>query len=234
MRFLSSENKASILMRFFKCGKGEYGEGDIFLGVNVPEIRAITKEYSSMSLEESIKLLNSPEHEFRLCALLIWVYQSKKAMMAEDIYNAYIENLARVNNWDLVDQSAPQIVGGYIINKDRSILYKLIDSNCLWKQRVALVATLHLIRNGEFDDTIELCKRVIDHKHDLIHKASGWMLREMGKREEPKLLSFLDEYAGIMPRTMLRYSIEKLSPDVRKLYMDQKRRTNNEWNHMQG
>lgn len=224
IRFLASESKASILMRFFKCGKGQYGEGDIFLGVNVPEIRAITKEYAGMSIEETTSLLNSPEHEFRLCALLIWVSQSKKAKGSKEIYDAYLANLEMVNNWDLVDQSAPQIVGGYVVNHERSILYRLIESSSMWEQRVAIVATLHLIRNGEFDDTIELCRRVLGHKHDLIHKASGWMLREMGKRSIDSLIGFLDQYADIMPRTMLRYSIEKLSPEERKHYMEMKRR----------
>lgn len=222
IRFLSSEEKARILTRFFKTGKGEYGEGDIFLGVQVPEVRKVVKEFATLPLEECIKLLQSPEHEFRLCALLIWVHQAKKQKYPKAIFEAFLANSQWVNNWDLVDQAAPAIVGGYLLDKDRAELYRLIASESLWEQRIAIVATLTFIREGESHDTLALSEQLLNHKHDLMHKASGWMLREMGKRNLQPLLAFLDQHGAVMPRTMLRYAIEKLSPEERSYYMQLK------------
>ncbi|WP_374032684.1 DNA alkylation repair protein [Bdellovibrio bacteriovorus] len=216
-------SRAVILQRFFKTGKGEYAEGDVFLGLTVPQSRKIAKKYASaLNLKELDTLMKSPNHEERLIALLILVSQFQEASEKEQtrIFKLYIKNSKYVNNWDLVDTSAPAIVGGYLLNRDRSVLKELATSKNLWQRRIAMLATFHFIYNGESADTLKIAKLLLKDEHDLIHKAVGWMLREMGKKvSEEKLLKFLDQHAAKMPRTMLRYSLEKLLAEKRKHYM---------------
>lgn len=217
---LHSEEKRSVLPRFFKCGAGEYGEGDRFLGVVVPNVREVARKNLFASLTEIEDLLESQWHEARLCALLILVLQSRKSVQKETV-DFYLAHTDRINNWDLVDLTAPTIIGGDLVNnpEKRGLLYSLADSGSLWEQRIAIVSTLALIRNREFDDTYALAVKLMRHQHDLMHKAVGWMLREAGKRDQRRLELFLDEYAVSMPRTMLRYSIEKFQEPLRKHYL---------------
>ena len=214
----SDEEKKIVLPRFFKTGKGQYGEGDNFLGVTVPNIREVAKEYSDVCFEVVEKLIHSPWHEMRMCALLILVNNSKKEV-SEDIFNFYLSQTKYINNWDLVDLSAPQIIGRYLLQRDRDILYKLAESDLLWDNRIAIVSTLTFIRNNDLDDTYNLSLKMMSHKHDLMHKAIGWMLREAGKRDATRLYNFVKEHKNIMPRTMLRYSIEKFDDKTRKELM---------------
>jgi len=220
---LHSEEKRMVLPRFFKCGAGEYGEGDRFLGVVVPDVREVAKKNTFASLAEIEELLGSLWHEVRLCALLILVLQCRKSVPKE-IVDFYLAHTAGINNWDLVDLTAPTIIGGYLAKhpEERGLLYSLADSRSLWEQRIAIVSTLTLIRNGEFDNTYALAVKLMGHKHDLMHKAVGWMLREAGKRDSHRLEAFLDEYATSMPRTMLRYSIEKFPEPLRRHYLTMK------------
>lgn len=215
-----NKEKAAFFPKFFKTGKGQYGEGDKFWGITVPDNRSVAKKYfDKCSLEDFSELLKHPVHEVRLCALIMMVYrfESKKLPdLKKELYKLYISHTAYINNWDLVDTSAPAIVGGWLEDKKRDILYKWAKKGTLWEQRIAIVATFHYIRKGHFDDTVEICKLLLHHKHDLIHKATGWMLREAGKRNNDTLIYFLAEHHGEMPRTMLRYAIEKLSEDARK------------------
>lgn len=214
--------KAAFFPRFFKAGPGQYAEGDKFLGVTVPKQRAIAKSaYKNMSLAEVLKLLQSDWHEERLTALLIMVLQFQKGDEATQkaIYEAYMLHLQWVNNWDLVDSSAPYIVGGWLLDKDRKILYKLARSPVLWERRVAIIATLWFIRHEDFGDTLALAEQLLTDKHDLMHKAVGWMLREVGKRAPELLVDFLEKHAGRMPRTALRYAIEHFSQDRRRYFM---------------
>ncbi|MGN0037499.1 MAG: DNA alkylation repair protein [Bacteroidaceae bacterium] len=217
--------KREVLVRFFKTGPGEYGEGDRFLGVMVPDTRRVAKRWREASDEVLADLLASPWHECRLCALLVWVEQFRNGTEADrrHIYRQYLAHTPSINNWDLVDLSAPSIVGAYLADKSRDDLYRLADEGGLWEQRIAVVATLTLIRQGCLDDTFALAERLMDHRHDLMHKAVGWMLREAGKRDTDRLLRFLDRYACSMPRTMLRYAIEKLPETQRKYYLLKKR-----------
>ncbi len=210
--------------RFFKSGPGEYGEGDQFLGIRVPNQRAIAKSYSHISLNDVHDLLKSPYHEIRLTALLILVYKYQKAKkyeQRENIYQFYIDHLDKVNNWDLVDSTAKYIVGQFLheYNQDRSVLYTLSDSKNLWERRIAIIATFHFINKGDFETTLELSEKYLTDHEDLIHKATGWMLREIGKQNESVLINFLDMHYQKMPRTMLRYSIEKLDEPVRQRYL---------------
>lgn len=213
--------KREYLPNFFKTGKGQYGEGDKFLGVVVPNTRLVAKKHKEEPFEVMAGLLQSEWHECRLCALLMLVERFKKSGEKERkmIYDFYLMQTARINNWDLVDLSAPYIVGEYLKDKPREDLYRLADSTLLWDQRIAVVATITLIRNGDFIDILRLAELLLHHPHDLMQKAVGWMLREMGKRDKELLLQFLDQYARDMPRTMLRYSIEKLTEEERKHYM---------------
>jgi 3-methyladenine DNA glycosylase AlkD len=217
----STPEKKEYLPYFFKTGKGQYGEGDKFLGVVVPDTRKIAKKHKSISFDEIAKLLDSEYHECRLCALLILVERFKKAKEDErkEIYDFYLSKTARINNWDLVDLSAKDIVGEYLTDKDRSVLYRLAESPLLWDQRIAVIATFAFIRRNDHKDILALSEKLLDHKHDLMHKAMGWMLRETGKKDMKVLTGFLDKYHKVMPRTMLRYSIEKLSAEERAHYM---------------
>lgn len=214
----SEEEKKIVLPRFFKTGKGQYGEGDKFLGVTVPNIREVAKEFNIVSYDIIKELIHSPWHEMRMCALLILVNNSKKNVTKET-FDFYLSQTKYINNWDLVDLSAPQIVGKYLLDKNRDILYKLAESHLLWDNRIAIVSTLTFIKNNDLDDTYNLSLKMIYHKHDLMHKAIGWMLREAGKRDEKRLHDFVMEHKSVMPRTMLRYSIEKFNPDIRKELM---------------
>lgn len=217
--------KAIVLPRFFKTGKGEYGEGDRFLGVTVPNIRLVAKQYSNAPLEVVNRLLDSEWHECRMCALLILVIQYKKATkeLKQKIFDLYLSRTERINNWDLVDLSAPNIVGEHLYPcNDRTILYQLADSPLLWERRIAMVSTLTFIRRGEFNDTFSLADKLVDSRHDLMQKAVGWMLREMGKRDIALLRIFLNKHASTMPRTMLRYAIEKMEATERTEWMAKK------------
>lgn len=217
----SDYEKKLVLPRFFKTGKGQYGEGDQFIGVTVPNIREIAKEYKSVGFEVIKELLQSPWHEMRMCALLILVdsCRGKQKTVAQDIFDFYLSHTKYINNWDLVDLSAPQIVGRFLLDKDRDILYKLAESDLLWDNRIAIVSTLTFIRHNDLDDTYKLSLKMMEHRHDLMHKAIGWMLREAGKRDEERLYKFVKEYKSLMPRTMLRYSIEKFDSTIRKELM---------------
>ena len=214
----SDEEKKIVLPRFFKTGKGQYGEGDIFLGVTVPNIRGVAKEFKDINIDIIEKLIHSPWHEMRMCALLILVNNSQKEV-TKDTFEFYLSQTKYINNWDLVDLSAPQIVGKFLLNKERDIIYRLAESDLLWDNRIAIVSTLTFIRNNDLDDTYKLSLKMMNHKHDLVHKAIGWMLREAGKRDAKRLYNFIMEYKNIMPRTMLRYSIEKFDKETRNELM---------------
>lgn len=213
--------KREYLPRFFKTGKGQYGEGDKFLGVVVPHTRLVARKYKDEPFEVMAELLQSEWHECRLCALLMMVERFKKCDETgrKEIYQFYLSQTERINNWDLVDLSAPYIVGEFLKDKSRGDLYRLAESSLLWEQRIAVVATATLIRNNDFIDILRLSKRLLNHEHDLMRKAVGWMLREMGKRNKDLLVQFLDRFHKEMPRTMLRYSIEKMTGEERKHYM---------------
>ena len=218
IRAYSDKEKKIVLPRFFKTGKGEYGEGDRFMGVVVPNTRKVAREYASASWEVIEALLESEWHECRLCALLILVEIFRK--YPEETVRFYLNHTKGINNWDLVDLSAPYILGSYLTQKeDRSVLYALAASDSMWEQRIAVVSTLALIRDNQFDDTMKLAGMFLDTRHDLMKKATGWMLREVGKRDEGILTDFLDRHYSQMPRTMLRYAIEKLTPEQRASYM---------------
>lgn len=222
LKELATKEKRMFLPRFFKTGKGQYGERDRFLGVVVPDIRKVAKAHAKETTEKDIiVLMSSPYHEVRLCALLILSQKFIKAETIErkEIYDFYLKRTGSINNWDLVDLSAPYIIGTYLLDKPRDILYKLADSKLLWDNRIAIVATLTFIRNNDIDETFALSLKLMRHPHDLIHKAVGWMLREAGKRDQHRLFTFVDEHRAEMPRTMLRYSIEKFSPEERKYLM---------------
>lgn len=214
----SDEEKKVVLPRFFKTGKGQYGEGDMFLGVTVPNIREVAKEFKDVNFDIIEELTHSPWHEMRMCALLILVNNSKKEV-TKDTFDFYLSQTKYINNWDLVDLSAPQIVGRFLLDKERDILYRLAESDLLWDNRIAIVSTLTFIRNNDLNDTYKLSLKMMNHKHDLMHKAIGWMLREAGKRDTKRLYDFVMEYKNIMPRTMLRYSIEKFDKETRKELM---------------
>lgn len=217
--------KAAHSMRFFKTGKGEYGEGDKFIGCTVPEMRSVARSYKKLPLAEIEKLLKDEMHECRTCALVILNDQFGKAdeSYRKILLDFYLAHTNHVNSWDLVDISSYKIVGEWLKDKvDRTLLYELADSDLLWNQRIAVVSTLALIKNDDFTDIQKLSEKFLTHKHDLMHKACGWMLREMGKRSESTLINFLDNHCTAMPRTMLRYSIEKLTTEQRKYYLQRK------------
>jgi 3-methyladenine DNA glycosylase AlkD len=221
MQQLADPKKAIILARFFKTGKGEYGEGDSFLGITVPEQRKIAKKYSLLPLKELQKLLSGKIHEYRLTALLILVIKYSKADIngREDIFNFYLNNARRINNWDLVDLSADKILGAHLLERDKSILFKMAISQNVWERRIAIMATFHFIKKNQFRDTLALAEILLHDRHDLIHKAVGWMLRETGKRDQETEERFLLKYYTEMPRTMLRYAIEKFDEKKRKFYL---------------
>jgi 3-methyladenine DNA glycosylase AlkD len=221
LQSLSDTKKAKIMRRFFKTGPGEYGEGDIFRGVTVPNSRKVARKFNQLELGEVKTLLYSGVHEERLVALLILVqkYAGASGFEGEKIVRFYLDNMKQVNNWDLVDLTAPNIIGSYLMNRERGLLYKLARSNSVWERRIAIIATLHFIRNNDFDDTLRIVEMLLSDSHDLIHKAAGWMLREVGKRDFAAQKVFLDKHYRVMPRTMLRYAIEKFPEKKRRYYM---------------
>ena len=220
---LSNPEKAKNSSRYFQTGKGQYGEGDVFLGIPVPEQRRIAKRYLNLPLDDIQELLSSEIHEHRLTALLILVSKYGKADNPgkEEIFNFYLKNTENINNWDLVDLTAPKIVGDYLFNKDASILFKLAKSNNLWERRIAVLSTFKFIDNNNFEDALSIAKLLLHDKHDLIHKAVGWMLREIGKRDQEIEEQFLSKHHMQMSRTMLRYAIEKFEENKRKFYLSQ-------------
>ncbi|MGA0556943.1 DNA alkylation repair protein [Larkinella sp. VNQ87] len=219
---LADPEKAGFFKRFFKTGPGQYGEGDEFLGLSVPQQRVIAAQYRLLPPDETEQLVRDPYHECRLTGLIIWTNQAKRPGEENRklIFDYYLRNKAFVNNWDLVDTSCPGIVGNYLLNKDRSILYELVRENHLWSQRIAMVSTLAFIRKNQFQDTFQLAELLLTHRHDLIHKAVGWMLREVGKKNPDALEEFLHDHAGQLPRTALRYAIERFEPARRKYYLE--------------
>jgi 3-methyladenine DNA glycosylase AlkD len=222
IRALANPGKAKILSGFFKTGPGQYGEGDKFLGVMVPQTRNIAQQFLELPLPELQKLIRSPWHEERLLGLIILVLRSKRCKTERErktYFDFYIRQMRWINNWDLVDLTAVDVIGGYLWDKPTDILLKWVKSKRLWDRRVAVLATFYFIRKGRFDESLRLSEMLLKDEEDLMHKAVGWMLREMGKRDEKKLLAFLESHAAHMPRTMLRYSLEKLSEPQKRRYM---------------
>jgi len=224
LRGMADPEKAAVLQRFFKTGPGEYGEGDKFLGIAVPEIRRLALACSTADEDFVRGFLYSEFHEERLFALLclIAIYKKADNDRQELIYEMYLANTDRINNWDLVDISAPHIVGAYCERRDRGRLYELAVSRSLWERRIAIVATLYFIRLNDLTDALQISRLLLSDQEDLIHKAAGWMLREAGKRDASALKAFLEHHAPFMPRTMLRYAIEKFPPAERRFWLIQK------------
>jgi 3-methyladenine DNA glycosylase AlkD len=221
LRSFADPVRAVALKRFFKTGPGEYGEDDQFLGLPLPEQRQVARQFLQLPLAEAEKLLASPWHEERQTALIIWTLQFAKAGPAQRqaIHEAYLRNRSRVNNWNLVDITCPLLIGTYLLDKDRTLLYDLAAEPQLWSQRMSIVATLAFIRKGQFQDTFGVAEQLLSHPHALIHKATGWMLREVGKRNEAALEEFLTDHRGQLSRTALRYAIERLTPAQRQVHM---------------
>ncbi|MFA5072961.1 MAG: DNA alkylation repair protein [Nitrospirota bacterium] len=223
LKKLANKEKAKILQGFFKTGPGQYGEGDVFLGITVPVLRKLSKEHD-ISLEQILVLLSSSFHEERLLALffLIRLFSNGDTVLRKKIFNSYLENTRYINNWDLVDLTAPQIVGAYLADKSRKPLHSLSKSDDLWRRRISIVSTFRFIKNHDFDDTLQISSKLLNDEHDLIHKAVGWMLREVGKRSLETEERFLKRCYKKMPRTMLRYAIERFPETKRKKYLNGK------------
>lgn len=221
LQTLGSTEKAAQLSRFFKTGKGQYGENDRFLGVTVPQTRRVAMAHAGVNLADLQQLIRSEWHEVRLCALFILTIQFNKGdePTRTELVHFYLNNTQHTNNWDLVDLSAWKTIGTYLLDRPRNLLYRLAESPLLWDNRIAMVSTYAFIRQGQLDDTFALAEKMMGHKHDLMHKAIGWMLREAGKRDEKRLIDFVENHRLVMPRTMLRYAIEKLSTTQRKHLM---------------
>ena len=222
LKKVADAKKAVVLSRYFKTGKGEYGEGDVFLGVTVPKQRIIAKKYyKQVSLADITTLLESPVHENRFTALEMLVLKYETAgneASKKEIFNFYVKNRAGINNWDLVDTSAPYIIGDYLAYRPRNLLYRLAKSKKVWDRRIAVVSTYLFIKNDDFTDICALAELLINDPHPLIHKVCGWMLREVGKRSEMKLLEFLNNHHESMPRIMLSYAIERLPKKLKATY----------------
>lgn len=227
LKKLANPQKAKILRRFFKTGKGEYGEGDVFLGITVPQSRKIAIKFRNLGFSEITQLLKSKIHEERLIALLILVnnFNTGDEKIQEKIYNFYLKNTKHINNWDLVDLSADKIMGGYLFSLGRgpvatpSILINLAKSKNIWERRIAMISTYYFIKNNKLKKTLKIAEILLSDKHDLIQKAVGWMLREVGKRDLETEIGFLSKHYKKMPRTMLRYAIEKFPEKLRKAYL---------------
>ncbi len=221
LRELGDPAVAAHAQRFFKTGPGEYGEGDRFLGIRMPVLRLEASQLDGLSLTQILTLLRSRYHEARLLALLLLVrrYQRGDSGQRNAVFRRYLEHTAYINNWDLVDSSAPAIVGAHLLEADRSLLDRLAASPSLWERRIAVLACLHFIRRDDFRDGLRLCATLLDDPEELIHKATGWMLREIGKRDGARARAFLKRHCRRMPRTMLRYAIEKLPPAERQRYL---------------
>ncbi len=221
LRKKTNPKEAAGCQRFFKTGPGQYGEGNIFLGISVPELRLVSKQFKHLSASDLSRLLKSTFHEERMIALFILIdqYQTANPTRRKKTFDFYVRNIRYVNNWDLVDCSASHIVGHFLHAQDKSLLDKLARSQNLWARRIAIVSTFYFIRKGEFQNTFKIAKILINDKHDLIYKATGWMLREVGKRDQAAEEKFLNEHYLKMPRTMLRYAIERFSDSKRKFYL---------------
>jgi len=221
LKKMGDPQRAQHSQQFFKTAAGEYGEGDIFLGVRVPQQRALAKRFSPVSRQETLELLRSKYHEARLTAvfMLVKLYDKADAAGKKQIYEDYLEHTAYINNWDLVDSSALQIIGHYLFHKERSLLLTLAQSGNLWERRMAIIATYYFIRQRDFEDTLKISKILLQDGEDLIHKAVGWMLREVGNRSRPTAEAFLAKHYPGMPRTMLRYAIEKYPEERRQAYL---------------
>jgi 3-methyladenine DNA glycosylase AlkD len=226
LRKCSNSQQAKVLQRFFKTGPGQYAQGDIFLGVKVPMLRSLAKHYQNLAFNETLKLLKSSIHEERLLSLFILIlkYRNAGSLEKEKIYQAYLRYSRYINNWDLVDATAKHIVGDFLVDKNRGILYKLANSDLLWEKRIAILSTFHFIENNDFGDTLKIAKILIADPDDLIHKAVGWMLREVGKRNIKIEEKFLKKHFLVMPRTMLRGAIERFGQSKRQAYLRMKRR----------
>lgn len=221
LRKYANKEQAGLLQRFFKTGPGQYAEGDVFLGIKVPVLRALAKRHQDLAFDDTLQLLKSRLHEERLLALLVLMLKYRKSGLPEKerIYKAYLRHTKYINNWDLVDVSAKYIVGGFLCDRDRSVLYKLAGSGLLWERRIAVLATFYFIGHNDFSDSLKIAKVLIADEHDLIHKAVGWMLREVGKRNQAIEEGFLKKHCAVMPRTMLRYAIERFPEPKRRAYL---------------
>ena len=219
MDSLKNPEKIKIFQRFFKTGKGEYGEGDIFLGLTVPIEKELAKKYKDLDFPDIETLLDSKIHEHRMLGAMILCNHSKT--QPEKAFKFYLKNAKRMNNWDLVDCSSPQIVGEFLLDKDKSVLYKLSESSNLWEKRISIVSTIRLIKHNQLQPTLDVSKKLLGDKHDLIHKAVGWMLRELGKKDEKQLEKFLHDNYHELPRTSLRYAIERFPKEKREYYLYQ-------------
>ena len=219
---LAQPERAVALARFFKTAPGQYGDGDRFLGLTMPQQHAIVNQYRQLPVSETEYLVRDEYHECRMVGLLIWVEQTRKgnSVQRAEILERYLANRPYINNWDLVDVTCPHILGRQVIQADRAVLYDLAQENHLWSQRIAIVSTITLIRLGQFRDTFALAELLVSHKHDLIHKAIGWMLREVGKRNVDALEEFLHDHVRQLPRTTLRYAIERFDTTRRRYYLD--------------
>ena len=217
-----NKEKAKTFRRFFKTGPGEYAEGDIFLGVTVPVLRRLAKQFQELELKSVVELLKSPIHEERLLALLVLILQYRKsdADHKSRIYRVYLKHTRYINNWDLVDITAKHIVGDFLRDRDRGVLYELARSASLWDRRIAILSTFHFIENHQFEETIKIAELLLSDRQDLIHKAVGWMLREVGKRNLETEEKFLKRHHRIIPRTMLRYAVEKFPEPKRRKYLN--------------
>jgi len=221
LKQLANKEKAEVLQRFFKTGPGEYGEGDVFIGVKVPDLRKVAKDFQDIATEDVIVLLESAIHEERLLALLILVrkYVKGNETAKKRIYRLYLKKTKFINNWDLVDVTAHHIVGDYLMDKNKAPLYRLAKSEDLWERRIAILATFYFIKHGKYEEILKIAKILLTDKEDLIHKAVGWMLREIGKRDMIFEEMFLKQHYKEMPRTMLRYAIEKFPEPKRQKYL---------------
>jgi 3-methyladenine DNA glycosylase AlkD len=221
-----SDKELEKIQQYFKSGKGEYGEGDKFIGVQMGKVFAVAKEFMNMELDEVEKLLESKIHEVRAGAVSIMDFQARNKKTTDqrrkELYNLYLRRHDRINNWDLVDRSAGFVIGSYLLDKPKTILYKLAKSKNMWERRTSIVSTSYFIRKGQAEDTFALAEILLHDKEDLIHKAAGGWIREAGKKHRKELLEFLDRYAAVMPRTMLRYAIEKFPKDQREYYLKKK------------
>lgn len=221
LRRVSDKEKAKILQGFFKTAPGEYGHGDIFIGLTVPQIRKIANEHKTIKLKDVLALLKSPIHEERLLSLIVMVSKFKEGTSSDkkQIYEAYLKNTKYINNWDLVDLTAHAIVGAFLKDSKREKLYELVRSKNLWERRIAVISTFYFIKSNSFDDSLKIAEILLNDKEDLIHKATGWMLREVAKKDKGLVEDFLLEHHGRMPRTMLRYAIERFPEKERKRYL---------------
>lgn len=212
---------ASFVSRYFNAHPGQYGEGDVFLGLSVPQQRALARQFGELPVAETEQLIRDPYHECRLTGLLIWTLQAKKGgnLIRQELADRYMANRRYVNNWDLVDTSCPTLLGLPLLTGDRSVLYELAAEDHLWSQRMAMVTTWQFIRHNQFGDTFALAEKLLGHRHNLIHKAIGWMLREVGKRDRAALDEFIHDHIRQLPRTILRYAIERHEPAQRQYFM---------------